>query len=316
MAQSSIEWTGKVWNPTTGCNKVSQGCKNCYAEKMHKRLKGMGQDKYRRNFLDGAFPHEESLLYPLTIKKPTTFFVNSMSDLFHDMIPDSYIAKVFAVMALCPQHTFQVLTKRSLRMNILINKDVFFDYMHEAADEIEGNNPYLLYTLEKHDIEGEKMAFPSNNLLPHLKAAKWYSGTFHNGDDTEHEFYYEGQYPLPNVWLGVSVENQETAEERIPHLVETPAAIRFLSMEPMLEAIDLSKVLPVNLLPESPELDWIIVGGESGHKRRPFNADWARTIKEYCWSHNIAFFMKQIDKKIQIPQDLMIREYPRTFNKI
>ncbi len=109
---SKIEWTNLTWNPTTGCNKISQGCKFCYAETMHKRLQGMGQKKYEKNFSDGVVCHEEDLEYPFTVKKPSMFFVNSMSDLFHDDVPFEFINSVFRVMADCPQHTFQLLTKR------------------------------------------------------------------------------------------------------------------------------------------------------------------------------------------------------------
>lgn len=247
MAQTSIEWTAKVWNPVTGCNKVSQGCKNCYAEKMHKRLKGMGQEKYQRNFLDGAFPHEPSLLYPLQFKKPTTFFVNSMSDLFHEMVPAEYIDQVFDVMDLCRQHTFQILTKRSLRLNQYMN-------------------------------------------------------------DPRHEMKYKvGVWPLRNVHIGVSVENQAAANERIPDLLNTPAAIRWLSMEPLLERVNLKLITNHDI----ENLDWIVVGGESGPKRRPFDANWAREIREFCWDFDVPFFMKQIDKKQPIPEDLMIREFPK-----
>lgn len=251
MANTNIEWTngGKVWNPVTGCNKVSQGCKNCYAEKMHKRLKGMGKAKYQRDFLEGAFPHPESLLYPTTIKKPTTFFVNSMSDLFHENIPFDYIDQVMDVMDLCSQHTFQVLTKREKIMQ-------------------------AYFSNSRHDMK-----------------------------------YKVGVWPLRNVHLGVSIENQQAAEDRIPYLQNTPAHIRFLSMEPLLEGVDLEKAYARCGI--VPNIDWIIVGGESGPKRRPFDPNWAREIRDWCKHYNIAFFMKQWDKVQPVPEDLMIREFPR-----
>jgi protein gp37 len=262
MANSNIEWTGKVWNPVTGCNKVSPGCKNCYAEKMHKRLKGMGQLKYQNNFLDGANVWDADVLLPSKIKKPTTFFVNSMSDLFHEDISLFFpgednpnkngshgsVELIVDVMDICPQHTFQVLTKRPQRMQAF-----FSDVKHDGK-------------------------------------------------------YNIGVWPLRNVWLGTSVENQATAEARIPYLQNTPAHIRFLSMEPLLEAIDLEKVYARNGI--EPNLDWIIVGGESGPKRRPFDPNWAREIRDWCKQYNIAFFMKQWDKVHPVPEDLQIREYP------
>lgn len=315
MSKSNIEWTMEVWNPVTGCNKVSPGCKNCYAEKMHKRLRGMGQEKYKREFLDGAFPWEKDLLVPIKIKKPTVFFVNSMSDLFHDMVPVEYIKKVFAVMALCPQHTFQVLTKRDARMMHVMNTYPDSEFIDAAADIIVHTHPEMFYEQGEYGFEdGEKVAILSNTLKPHLVKAGWYSGTLPVGDcvcgvEHEPEFYYEGKWPLPNVWLGVSTENQIQAEDRIHNLLLTPAAVRMVSMEPMLEEIDLS------VIDGARTLDWIIVGGESGHKRRPFNTDWARKIRDWCQYHQVPFFMKQIDKVKQVPETLMIREYPKTFVK-
>jgi protein gp37 len=271
MSTSNIEWTGKVWNPVTGCNKVSQGCKNCYAEKMHKRLQGIKKmsGKYNRPFLDGAFPYEPDLLYPIKIKKPTTFFVNSMSDLFHASVPFEYILKVFGVMSVCKQHTFQVLTKRDDRML------EFFNWMVERDPEWMNDPAHIIYDycVEEGIETGCGSAFETDT------------------------------WPLRNVHLGVSVENQ-SATSRITTLSKTPAAVRMVSMEPMLEAIDLNEVEGAK------ELDWIIVGGESGHKRRPFNPEWARTIKEFCWENDVPFFMKQIDKVIPIPEDLKIFELP------
>lgn len=270
MAQSSIEWTGKVWNPVTGCNKISQGCKNCYAEKMHKRLKGMGQKKYQRDFLEGAFSHDESLPYPLKIKKPTTFFVNSMSDLFHEAVPFEYIRTVFGIMSVCKQHTFQVLTKRHERM------PEFFKWRDERDPEFMDDPAGYAYdvAVEAGIETGCGSAFETDS------------------------------WPLKNVWMGMSIEDQDNAVKRIPYLLETPAAVRWLSMEPLLGPVDLHKV------PGAERLNWIVVGGESGHKRRPFDPDWARSIRDYCELFNIPFFMKQWDKVKEVPEDLQIRQFP------
>lgn len=211
MAQSSIEWTEMTWNPTTGCSKVSQGCKYCYAEIMSKRLQAMGVEKYKDNF--EVRIHPEALKVPYTWKKSKIVFVNSMSDLFHEEIPLYFIKEVFRVMRENPQHVFQVLTKRAERL------------------------------LE---------------LDPELK------------------------WPH-NIWMGVSVENQKV-EHRIELLRRTNARVKFLSLEPLLSPLP-------NLNLEN--IDWVIVGGESGHNPRPMEPDWVIDIQEQCEKHEVAFFFKQ-----------------------
>jgi protein gp37 len=211
MAQSSIEWTEMTWNPTTGCDKVSAGCKFCYAEIMSKRLQAMGIEKYKDNF--EVRIHNEALKIPYTWKKSKVVFVNSMSDLFHNDIPLDFIKKVFKVMNENPQHVFQVLTKRAERL------------------------------LELH-----------NEL-------KW----------------------THNIWMGVSIENDKS-RERIDFLRHTNARVKFLSLEPLigpLRKLNLDKI------------DWVIVGGESGHKPRPMNPDWVIDIQEQCQKSEVAFFFKQ-----------------------
>lgn len=211
MAQSSIEWTEMTWNPTTGCSKISQGCKFCYAEIMSRRLQAMGVKKYRDNFK--VRTHEEALLTPYTWKKSKVVFVNSMSDLFHEDIPLEFIQKVFAVMRNNPQHIFQVLTKRAER----------------------------LLELDSH--------------------LKW----------------------SHNIWMGVSVE-EERVKNRIDFLRHTNARVKFLSLEPLiapLPNLNLSKI------------DWVIVGGESGHKPRPIKTEWVIDIQEQCEKEDVAFFFKQ-----------------------
>lgn len=261
MAKTNIEWTTKVWNPTTGCTKISQGCKNCYAEKMHKRLQAMGLKKYSRNFNEGAFLDSESLTLPLKTKKPTTFFVNSMSDLFHEKLSFHDIAKVYSIMFLAPQHTFQVLTKRDDVRLLAINHPSFIQlikiYANKLAKTINSKTEITLLDVY-------------NN------------------------------FPLKNVWEGVSIENKETIH-RADNLRNTPAAIRWISAEPLLE--DISEI-------DLTGIDWLVVGGESGPSHRPFNPDWARVLLDKCKATGTKFFMKQIDKKQSIPDDLMVREYP------
>lgn len=237
MTKSKIEWTERVWNPTTGCNKVSQGCKNCYAELMHKRLMKMSPEKYAKPFLDGAYSHLDTLTIPATWKKPSLVFVNSMSDLFHEDISFEFIAAVFSVMSDIDRHTYQVLTKRPERM-------VKF-YEWQAA----------------------------------RLGAEW--------------------MPSNNVWIGVSVEDQETADKRIPYLLQCKAAVRFLSCEPLLGIIKFKPVVWETLLGnmQTPGLftgiDWIIVGGESGHKARPLNPEWVKHILAQCLVAGVPVYFKQ-----------------------
>jgi protein gp37 len=210
-SKSSIEWTESTWNPVTGCNKISPGCKNCYAERMSKRLRLMGQSNYRNGFRVTLQPHMIQL--PLRWKKPQTIFVNSMSDLFHKNIPFEYIQEVFEVMKRAHWHRFQVLTKRA-----------------------------------------ERLA----QLSPLLEWA-------------------------PNIWMGVSVESEKYVS-RIDNLRRTGAAIKFLSLEPLLgplRNLDLTNI------------DWAIVGGESGFGARPMSVDWVTDIKQQCVDANVAFFFKQ-----------------------
>src|SRR4051812_3638671 len=204
---SNIEWTGFTWNPIAGCTVLTPGCKRCYAMKMAARLEAMGQELYAGLTKPSkAGPvwtgvvrqaPEHVLLSPLKRRKPTTYFVNSMSDLFHEDVPDEWIDRIFAVMALSPQHTFQVLTKRAERMRAYLTSC--------CRDGID---------------------FAMNEMAP----AHW----------CKRELQDYGDLPLKNVWLGVSAERQQEADERIPQLLQTPAAIRFVSLEPLLGPINLT----------------------------------------------------------------------------
>jgi protein gp37 len=211
MAQSSIEWTEMTWNPTTGCSKISAGCKFCYAEIMSKRLQAMGVEKYKDNF--EVRTHDEALKIPYTWKSSKVVFVNSMSDLFHEEIPLEFIQKVFKVMNENPKHIFQVLTKRADRL-LELNEDL-----------------------------------------------KW----------------------THNIWMGVSVENKKF-KKRIDCLRKTNARVKFLSLEPLIS--------PLGQL-SLDSIDWVIVGGESGHKPRPMDPEWVLDIQEQCSQNQVAFFFKQ-----------------------
>lgn len=264
---TGIEWCDETWNPTTGCTKVSDGCDHCYAERVTERFHGPGA--FERVVL-----HPERLSKPLHWRRPRRVFVDSMSDLFHDQVPDEFIARVFAVMAATPQHTYQMLTKRHGRMrSLLTDADAFAEQVARAAGRL---------------VE--------------------------NGDDAFESVLW-GSWPLPNVWLGVSVEDQKRADLRIPALLDTPAAVRFLSCEPLLGPVDLSRwmgalvcgcgVPPEGapgwsggccaecMQPERSDIDWLIVGGESGADARPMHPEWARSLRDQCQAAEVPFFFKQ-----------------------
>lgn len=211
MRKSKIEWTESTWNPVTGCTKISAGCLNCYAERLALRLKAMGQSNYRNGFVVTC--HRHALDLPLQWKKPQMVFVNSMSDLFHEEVPDDFIFDIFSTMCQAQQHQYQVLTKRV-----------------------------------------ERLA----ELSPELS---WQQ----------------------NIWMGVTVESEDY-KDRIDYLRYTGAYIKFLSLEPLLGDIG-----ELNLS----EIDWVIVGGESGPGARPIEINWVRDIKEQCTFQNVPFFFKQ-----------------------
>ena len=241
-SKSKIEWTDATWNPVTGCTKVSPGCANCYAERI--------TEQWGKDF-SKVILHPDRLHKPLHWKKPRMIFTCSMSDLFHENVPESFIREVWGILQDCPQHKFQVLTKRPERMKEFVTK---------FRDEF----PYRI---------------------------------------------------LPNVWLGVSVEDQKRADERIPFLLETPAAIRFLSVEPLLGPIDFQDgpTDPMSTMgrwSELEQINWVIVGGESGPNARLMKSDWARDIRDQCNEALVPFFMKQMTSKAPIPKDLMVREFP------
>lgn len=287
---TSIEWTGKTWNPVTGCNKISPGCAHCYAADIAKRFWG------NRKFTDVQF-HPDRLEQPLKWRKSQTVFVNSMSDLFHDAVTDDQLDQIFAVMALTPQHTYQILTKRPERMQ-------------QYCDRLD-----LRRLMKAVDLP-----------MP--------SGSYHI------------TLPLPNVWLGVTVENQKAVDSRIPLLLQTPAAVRFLSCEPLLEAIDLETpdAFPqwdyrptyeyyrtaTGITDPSPiklkdGIDWAIIGGESGPKARPCSVEWIRSVVRQCTDAQVPVFVKQLGSRpsgleVQgtgkhndlddFPVDLQLRQMP------
>jgi protein gp37 len=258
--RSHIEWTNATWNPLVGCTKVSPGCDHCYAETLVNRFAGHNKGfPYRFDVV--TMRDEKILSQPLRWRRPRRVFVNSLSDLFHADVPDEFIARVFAVMALAPQHTFQLLTKRHARMRSLLNDGGF---QSEVAYEI----------LALAGV-GEGLPLPKHLVLP--EGESW--------------------WPLPNVWLGVSVEDQHWADIRIPALLNTPAAVRWISAEPLLGPLKLGHYVwsdPSGLPGDwTRGLDWVVVGGESGAGARPMHPQWARDARDQCAEEGVPFLFKQ-----------------------
>lgn len=288
--KTGIEWSDATWNPLLGCQRVSPGCGlakvgGCYAERMAWRLAGTGK---RYEGLVRMTPNgprwtgasrlvAEALDQPLRWKRPRRIFVDSMADLFFEGHSNEDIAAVFGVMAACPQHTFQVLTKRPARAR------EWFAWVAEAAPRFN----FLLASRYCAKLALELIGKPRYRA----DATTW---------------------PLPNVWLGVSAENQETADERIPLLLETPAAVRFVSYEPALGPIDFTDIvtpdgageihrdaLHCDVDPADDEgwngatLDWIIAGSESGPGARPAELEWFRSVRSQCEAAGVAFYLKQ-----------------------
>lgn len=281
--KTKIEWTDATWNPIRGCSVVSEGCRNCYAMRHAARFSGEGLPYEGLAYRNESGAHwtgkvrliDEHLEDPLRWKRPRKIFVNSMSDLFHESIPDEWIDRIFAVMALAPQHTFQILTKRPERMR------KYF---------IEHNRDWDCF---RHALEFSHLLYGKDHqLLPSLKDAGWFFNTYYDDEgfkDAELEYY--GLLPLPNVWLGVSVEDQKTADQRIPILLNTPAAVRWISAEPLLGEIDLTNLKDANVQRSRRRLDWVVAGGETGP--RPMHPDWVRKLRDYCAAAGSAFFFKQ-----------------------
>lgn len=281
MGKTAIEWATDSWNPVTGCDRVSPGCAHCYALELAARLKAMGQARYQRDGGRSSGPgfgvtlHEDKLTEPLRWRKPRRVFVNSMSDLFHEEVPDRYIESVFAAMALAPQHTFQVLTKRPERMVKLLNNGGFHLNVLMARWRLAGVA----------DDPGASARFIAQHPThPLSRTCPW---------------------PLPNVWLGVSIENRRFVH-RADLLRDTPAAVRFISAEPLLGPLLATEaeahgfgIWPDGVTERDyPELDldgidWLIAGGESGPNARRINPEWVRELRDHCEALDVAFFFKQ-----------------------
>lgn len=260
--KSKIEWTDATWNPIRGCSLVSGDCTNCYAMRQAHRQSGPGaayegltrMTEHGPIWIGDVRLVPELLDQPLCWKRPRRIFVNSMSDLFHEQVPDQFIDKVFAVMALAGQHNFQVLTKRPERMR---------DYLNSTS------GGQISLTMD----QPQWVRLPTRKAWPRFPEA----------------------WPLSNVWLGISCEDQKSADERIPMLLQIPAAVRWVSAEPLLGPMDLTGWFysdePGGLASNKPQ--WVVVGGESGPHARPMHPDWVRSIRDQCYAAGVPFFFKQ-----------------------
>lgn len=285
---SAIEWTDASWNPVIGCTEVTPGCDNCYAKTFAERWRGIPGHYFEQGF--DVMLRPDKLNLPLRWRKPRRIFVNSMSDLFHKDVPDEYIAQVWTVMAATPQHTYQLLTKRHARMRSVVRRIAWRSPTTEERQRgVTGSQAYVQADESLNDRLG----------APRI---------------------------LPNVWVGVSVEDQKRADLRIPALLDTPAAVRWLSCEPLLGPVDLDQPrcqyhdrdevssdgsgqewcgdciadgstgeLSFGhwLDPLNGGIDWVVVGGESGLRSRPMQVDWARDLRNQCTAADVPFFFKQ-----------------------
>lgn len=281
--KTSIEWTDATWNPITGCSVVSPGCTNCYAMRLAgTRLRnqpsraGLTIDSKAGPVWSGEVRfNERAVLQPLSWKQPRMIFVCAHGDLFHESVPDAWIDQVFAVMALAPQHTFQVLTKRSDRMRSYLADLRVVRRIYELVSDKVIEERYRVVLIAP-GMEDPGLA----KNFPRIHLETW---------------------PLPNVWLGVSVEDQRRADKRIPDLLATPAAIRWISVEPLLGPIDFyrtSATMPSTDHPwkNGPILQgihWIVAGGESGPSARPMHPAWARALRDQCAAADVPFLLKQ-----------------------
>jgi protein gp37 len=278
--KTGIEWTDATWNPIVGCSVVSPGCTNCYAMRMAERIEAMGGAPHYAGLTQPskvgavwtgkvALAPERILTQPLRWTRGRKIFVNSMGDLFAEGVPDTWIDQVFEVMASCRQHAFQVLTKRPARARAYLSR---FKPCRAASGFLTR--------------DGDE---PTNY-----------------GGPVDRPIFAGDRWPLPNLWLGVSAEDQARADERIPELLATPAAVRFVSAEPLLAPIDLREIHPddryeVDALigfdsdngAVCERIDWVIAGGESGPGARPMHPGWARSLRDQCSAARVPFFFKQ-----------------------
>jgi protein gp37 len=321
-----IEWTDATWNPSRGCTRVSEGCRHCYAEGIAARFSEPGQPFHK--FADRDRPGskwtgkvaiaQNVLLTPTRWRVPRRIFVNSMSDLFHEDLPDADIDRVFAVMALSPQHIFQVLTKRAARMRAWFEERWLPARAHTV--QFAGQDIMQIPAQTHGETRHDQVLLAAERIMqawPDAVANRHYT-------PAGQSVAVAAGWPLPNVWVGVSVESQAEADRRIPDLMATPAAVHFLSCEPLLELVRVpsywlryahrDRRAHPKAYPDR-RIDWVIVGGESGVGARPMDIEWARSLHDQCRAANVPYFMKQMGGAVKarmppIPADLLVRQFP------
>ena len=292
-AKTGISWTDATWNPVAGCSLVSAGCTNCYAMQQAHRFDAVPGSKYEgltevvngRPVWNGKVRlWPKHLDQPMRWKHPRKIFVNSMTDLFHEGLSNEEIAAVFGVMAACQQHTFQVLTKRPERMV------GWFEWA-----ELRGVDGLSVFPHDSRDWR----------ICQMVKAAAFRVVDLSRSVVPKRE----PRWPLPNLWIGVSIEDQKTADERIPMLLQTPAAVRFVSYEPALGPVDLQPWLRPTFGPGmayGPSgLGWVIFGGESGGRSRPCDIDWALSVIRQCRDAQVPIFIKQLGSQPVVEEGVL-----------
>lgn len=309
MAKTSIEWTDRSWNFLRGCSLKSTGCEHCYAMIIAHRFNYPGGTYEGLTEVGPNGPRwngnvrvvEDKIMEPFHVRKPQKWFVNSMSDLFHEDVPFDVIDRAFAVMALTPHHTYQILTKRPELMleymgGLAKPGDDLAEFEEELVERWGAAAGDLLDGPWIHN-DGKRFRDKIEAFISHCM-----------GMEPDGEMLAEDSipFPLPNVWLGVSAENQKYWDERVEVLGRVPAAVRFVSIEPQLGPIDVGNVF------ETGKIHWLIVGGESGPSARPFDIQWPRDIVAHCKPADVACFVKQFGAKAYSAKDMIIgKHFPR-----
>ncbi|HSY50412.1 MAG TPA: phage Gp37/Gp68 family protein [Thermoanaerobaculia bacterium] len=311
--KSKIEWTDATWNPTRGCSKIAPGCAHCYAETFAERFRGVKDHPYEFGFNPRIVP--EKLSEPLKWKTPKRIFVDSMSDLFHEAFPFEYIAQCFSVMSLAEWHTFQILTKR------LERAAEFFRWVVKCWPDLEPLHQ---------TVPPDANVF--HRYVDQPAASREWERAMRRVEDT-----FAQPLPLPNVWIGTSIANQVDADKNVPLLLQIPAAVRFLSVEPLIGPVNLDPALcevhgnefetdagcsecqangylgEMNtgewLDPLNGGISWVIIGGESGPHSRPCHVDWIRSVRDRCRENGVPLFVKQLGRVVHVSHEEDLAEW-------
>ena len=320
---TKIPWTEESWNPVIGCTKIATGCKNCYAERFAWRLACMGKSYYnavadKNGWTSNVLCREDTLKIPLHWRNPRKIFVCSMGDLFHEKVPFEYIDKVIGTIELCQQHILQILTKRPERA---------LEYFKSNSDDRAESINLAIEKFTGGHLAGDDMV---DEFCKQKGITRKYRDRLnYNENIWVNRTWQKPLWPAPHIWIGTSISNQADADKNIPILLQIPAAVRFVSLEPMLERIDLCK-LHYGYIEDKPVvynslesysghegIDQVIIGCESGPKQRPCEIEWIRDAVRQCKEAGVACFVKQVPingkcskKPEEWPEDLRVQEYP------